>query len=177
MAKKHSLLGKAISAVLAFSLLVTATIGLSATKASAASAKIFSDEKATVVLFDDGSGSITLNDGYEFTKDNPLTEVAGVQLKDIITFNDGGFIDKYYTDYIGDQYTLDRDGINESPYNYIIYVTGRGPEGLFNGSGHLHFTDKTNDTYNLAIWSHSYYQHYVRYNSSNHAIKTISWNS
>ena len=61
MTKKHSLLGKVISAVLAVSMLVTATIGLGSTSASAASAKIFSDDNATVVLNEDGSGVITLN--------------------------------------------------------------------------------------------------------------------
>ncbi len=176
MTKKHSLFGKIISAVLAVSMLVTATIGLGSTSASAASAKIFSDDNATVVLNEDGSGVITLN--KEFTEENPLTEIAGVPLKEIITFNDGGYIDTFYTKYVGDIMHVDpQGGVSSHGYKYAIFVEGCGPSGLTSGSGHLHFTDKEPDTYNLAIWSSLHYSHYVQYNSDDPMIVKIAWNS
>ncbi len=176
MEKKYSLLGKIVSAVLAVSMLVTATIGFGSTSASAAVAKTFSDANAKVVINADGSGEITLN--REFTKDNPLTEIAGVPLKEIITFNDGGYIDKFYTMYIGDICHPGMQGERYmSHYAYKIMVEGCGPSGFFNGSGHLHFTDKEPDTYNLAIWSSSHDSHYVEYNSDDPMIVKITWNS
>ncbi len=175
MTKKHSLLGKVISAVLAVSMLVTATIGFGSTSASAASAKIFSDDNATVVLNEDGSGQITLN--KEFTEENPLTEIAGVPLKEIITFNDGGYIDKFYTEYQGNIRIVSMGDVSKPTYSYNIVVKGCGPKGLTKGSGYLHFTDKEPDTYNLAIWDSSYRYHHVQYNSKNPMIVKISWNS
>ncbi len=176
MKKKHSLLSKIISAVLAVSMLVTATIGLGSSTASAASAKIFSDDKATVVLFDDGSGTITLN--KEFNQKNPLTEIAGIPLKEIITFKNGGYIDKFYTQYIGDVVTRGYHGeVYTSDYDYKIIVEGCGPKGLGSGNGYLHFTDKEPDTYDLKIWLSSHGSHYVDYNSRDPMIVKISWNS
>ena len=176
MTKKHSLLGKIISAVLAVSMLVTATIGLGSTSASAASAKVFFDDNATVVLNADGSGFITLN--KEFTKEKPLTEIAGVPLKEIITFNDGGYIDKFYTKYVGDIVYYGPHGEEDyADYNYRIVVEGCGPSGLTSGSGHLHFTDKEPDTYNLAIWTSLHVPHYVEYDSKDPMIVKIAWNS
>ncbi len=174
MKKKHSLLGKIVSAVLAVSMLVTATIGLGSTSASAASAKIFSDENATVVLNEDGSGFITLN--KKFTYDDPLTEIAGVPLKEIITFDDGGYIDEFYTEFCYHPSGSIADIIDYiSPY--IIRVHGRGPGGFGSGTGYLHFTDKTNDTYNLSLWSSITRWHYVGYNSKDATIVKIAWNS
>ncbi len=172
--KKHSLFSKIISAVLAVSMLVTATIGLGSTSASAASAKIFSDDKATVVLHDDGSGTIYLN--KEFDKKNPLTEIAGIPLKEIITFKNGGYIDKFYTEYL-DNPCCDISDIIVYLIPHIIRVHGRGPSGLGSGNGYLHFTDKTNDTYDLKIWTSSEKWHYVGYDSDDSAIVKISWNS
>ncbi len=174
--KSKKLFGKLISSVLAFALLVTATVGLSCTKASAAiPSKIFSDDKAVVVLNDDGTGSIIIKEGVSFTKSNPLTEVAGVQLKDIITFNDGGYVDKFYTEK-QPQRRFEGKVINPY-YSYVIKVEGCGPSGFFNGFGYIHFTDKTDDTYNLSIWSHDHGEHFVQYNSTNPTIVEITWNS
>ena len=174
MTKKHSLFGRIISAVLAVSMLVTATIGLGSTSASAASAKIFSDDNATVVLNEDGSGVITLN--KEFTEENPLTEIAGVPLKEIITFDDGGYIDKFYTEYSCSPSGTVAD-IIDYIVPYTIRVHGRGPGGFGSGTGYLHFTDKTNDTYDLKLWSSITRWHYVGYNSSDATIVKIAWNS
>ncbi len=174
MTKKHSLLGKVISAVLAVSMLVTATIGLGSTSASAASAKIFSDDNATVVLHEDGSGVITLN--KEFTYENPLTEIAGVPLKEIITFSDGGYVDEFYTEHCYHPGGGVADIIDYT-MPYIIRVHGRGPGGFGSGTGYLHFTDKTNDTYDLKLWSSITRWHYVGYNSKDATIVKIAWNS
>ncbi len=176
MAKKHSFVSRILSSVLAFSLLVTATIGLTSTKASAASGRVFSDDKATVVICDDGSGTIVLKDGVTIDRDHPLKEIAGVPLKDIIKFNDGGYIDQIFLSYECDPSGTIGDIIDYT-MPWVIRVHGRGPSGLFNGSGHLHFTDKTNDTYDLAIWSSSEKWHHVGYNSDNAALVKISWNS
>ncbi len=174
MTKKHSLFGKIISAVLAVSMLVTATIGLGSTSASAASAKIFSDDNATVVLHEDGSGQITLN--KKFTYDDPLTEIAGVPLKEIITFSDGGYVDEFYTEHCYHPGGGVADIIDYT-MPYIIRVHGRGPGGFGSGTGYLHFTDKTNDTYDLKLWSSITRWHYVGYNSKDATIVKIAWNS
>ena len=68
-------------------------------------------------------------------------------------------------------------GVSSHGYKYAIFVEGCGPSGLTSGSGHLHFTDKEPDTYNLAIWSSLHYSHYVQYNSDDPMIVKIAWNS
>ena len=172
---RKTIFTKLTSAVLSLALLITATVGLTTIKASAASARIFSDENATVVLHEDGSGYMTLN--KTFDKEHPLTEVAGVPLSEIITFKHGGYISSFYTEYQGDKIiTVDTHSCSPA-YDYFIMVTGAGPKGLLNGEGHLHFTDKTNDTYNLDIWSSIYREHYVQYNSKSPEIVQISWDS
>ena len=165
---RKSIFTKLTSAVLSLALLVTATVGLTTIKASAASARIFSDENATVVRYEDGSGYMTLN--KTFDKKHPLTEVAGIPLSEIITFKHGGYISSFYT---GNNIET-----KSNPFcDYKIVVSGRGPKGLLNGEGHLHFTDKTNDTYNLGIWSSMHYDHLLQYNSSSPEIVKISWDS
>ena len=169
---RKSIFTKLTSAVLSLALLVTATVGLTTIKASAASARIFSDENATVVRHEDGSGFITLN--KTFDKDHPLTEVAGIPLSEIITFKHGGYISSFYSAYQGDILMNDDD---PPVWKYYICVKGCGPKGLLNGEGHLHFTDKTNETYNLSVWSSCYIEHHVCYNSDSPEIVTISWDS
>ncbi len=131
------------------------------------------DNYATAYIYDDGSGYIDF-EYYTLTKPGWLTEIAGVPLKDIITFNDGGYIDGISAYYVDDpenaDYTLD-------PFANVVYVHGRGPEGLFNGAGYLHFTDESGDTYNLSIWLHMETYHQVRYSSRQPIIRRVSWNS
>ena len=165
---RKTIFTKLTSAVLSLALLITATVGLTTIKASAASARFFSDENATVQINADGSGSMTLN--KTFDKEHPLIEVAGIPLSKIITFKHGGYISCFYT------------GSNietkSNPFcDYKIVVSGRGPKGLLNGEGHLHFTDESGDTYNLGIWSSMYYDHLLQYNSSSPQIVKISWDS
>ena len=169
--KVNSLFKKVIAAVAAAAMVIGIAAGVGTQRVQAAEAKIFSDENATVCLNSDGSGTIVCE--KEFTKEDPLTEVAGVALKDIITFNDGGYIDRFYT-CSASKYICSRTMVDTV---YTIYVHGCGPEGFFKGSGHLHFTDATNDTYNLAIWRHAEDWHYVNYHSANGRITKISWNS
>ena len=109
-------------------------------------------------------------------KDSPLKEIKGVPLKDIITFNDGGYIDSYYSKYIADCENLS-GGYQQVLFDYVAVVNGRGPKGLLSGAGHLHFTDKSNDTYDLSVWLHAKKEHKVAYGSCSPDIAKISWNS
>ena len=134
--------------------------------------RVISDENATAYVNEDGSGYIELY--KSFSEKDQLTSIGDIALKDIITFNDGGYIDSFYTSYQGDNY----DSYYESPlYDYGISVHGRGPKGLTSGSGYLHFTDESGDTYNLSIWLHAASSHKLDYNSDQPMIVKISWNS
>jgi hypothetical protein len=131
--------------------------------------RIISDENATAHINADGSGYIELN--KTFTSDDRLTQIGGVDLKNIITFNDGGYVESFYSFVDSVPCIL----AAFAPNGVIVY--GSGPKGFFSGAGHLHFTDKTNDTYNLSIWLHDENFHQVRYSSSDPTITKISWNS
>ncbi len=131
--------------------------------------RIISDKNATAHINADGSGYIELNKTYR--RDNPLTEIGGVPLKDIITFNDGGYVDAFYT--FENSITCAVAALY--PHGAVVHAAG--PKGFFSGAGHLQFTDKTNDTYNLSIWLHEINDHVVSYGSSNPTITKISWYS
>jgi hypothetical protein len=60
-------------------------------------------------------------------------------------------------------------------YDYVITVDGKGPSGIGSGYFHLAFTDETNDTYYLKIFSSKRESHTVRYNSSKPNIVKIWW--
>jgi hypothetical protein len=62
-------------------------------------------------------------------------------------------------------------------YDYVVEVDGQGPSGFGSGSMHLAFTDETNDTYYLKLYSSSRSVHTVRYNSKSPAIKKIWWSN
>ena len=172
--KMNTLFKKIAATALAAAMLLTAAAGFGTQKVQAVSAHIISDEDATAVIFDDGSGTITCN--KQFTSEDPLTEIDGVALKDIITFNDGGYIDQFYAQEDFHIYG-DVSDLIDYAYPNIIRVHGCGPEGFGSGSGYLHFTDESNDTYDLSIWRHSEAWHYVKYGSDNPDIVKISWNS
>jgi hypothetical protein len=59
-------------------------------------------------------------------------------------------------------------------YDYVVEVDAQGPRGG-TGSGHLKFTDASNDTYNLSIYSSTRSVHTVRYNSKKPNITLINW--
>ena len=173
--KINKLFTKVIAAVAVAAVTITSIVAYNPQKVQAdGGASVYCDENAEAYIKEDGSGYIILK--KEFTAEDPLTEICGMPLKNIITFNDGGYIDSFYTRWEGD---LGGDGgdIIAILYPYVAHVHGRGPEGLFSGYGYLHFTDETNDTYDLSIWRHAEAWHQVRYNSDSPKITKISWNS
>lgn len=58
-------------------------------------------------------------------------------------------------------------------YDFTIHVNGACPKSKFNIL--LKFTDESNDTYSLRIYSASCKDHYVNYHSSAGNIKKITW--
>ncbi len=163
---------KVIATLAIAAVAITSIAVLSPKNVQAAQERIISDKNATAHIYEDGSGYIELHKTFSY--EDQLTSINGTELKDIITFNDGGYIDSFYTTYQGDNY----DSYYESPlYDYGISVHGRGPKGLTSGSGYLHFTDESGDTYNLSIWLHAASSHKLDYNSDQPMIVKISWNS
>jgi hypothetical protein len=171
--KISKLFTKVIAAVAVAAITVTSLVAYNPKKVQAAeSVTIYQDEYATAYVYADGSGYIKLSESCDLNA--PFIEIGGVPLKDIITFNDGGYIAEIYVNYGKNSESL-VDILN--PCANSIRVYGRGPEGLFSGAGYLHFTDETNDTYNLSIWLHAEGWHQVKYGSTQPTIKVISWNS
>ncbi len=169
--KIKNLFKKAVASVLTAATILAAVAGFATKKVEAASVRIFFDENACAYIYGDGSGYIECK--KEFTKDDPLTEIDGVALKDIITFNDGGYVDEYY-----DYYEVRQISPNITVYSsHTIYVHGCGPEGLFSGYGYLHFTN-AKGTYDLSLWSHDLDWSTLKYNPGiDNRIEKISWNS
>jgi len=62
-------------------------------------------------------------------------------------------------------------------YEYCLNVDGQGPSGIGSGSFYLAFTDQTNDTYHLSLYSSKRKMHTVSYNSDKPAIIKIQWNN
>lgn len=62
-------------------------------------------------------------------------------------------------------------------YDYVLNVDAQGPKGFGSGSMYLYFTDQTDDTYLLRIYSSKRSTHTVRYDSENPAIKKIEWSN
>ena len=163
---------KVIATLAIAAVAITSIAVLSPKNVQAAQERIISDKNATAHINEDGSGYIELHKTFSY--EDQLTSINGTELKDIITFNDGGYIDSFYTKYVGN----DCDCGCPSPiYDYKIYANGRGPKGLTSGSGHLHFTDESDDTYDLSLWLHAEQTHDVSYNSKQPTIVKISWNS
>jgi hypothetical protein len=61
------------------------------------------------------------------------------------------------------------------PFAYTLNVIAQGPHGWGSGSLYLYFTDETDDTYSLSIWSSAKQQHTVQYNSDKPGIVKIAW--
>ncbi|MBI1683074.1 hypothetical protein [Caulobacter hibisci] len=66
---------------------------------------------------------------------------------------------------------------NSGIYSYRVDVDAQGPAGIGSGSINLAFTDKTGDTYKLAITSSRRSEHTVSYNSDNPTIVKITWST
>lgn len=62
-------------------------------------------------------------------------------------------------------------------YDYVLNVDAQGPSGFGSGGMHLAFTDESDDTYYLYVYSSSRSVHTVRYNSKMPAIKKIWWSN
>lgn len=62
-------------------------------------------------------------------------------------------------------------------YKYQILVYGQGPAGIGSGYFYLYFTDQTNDTYELKLYSSDPAWHYVQYNSAEAGIVQVTWES
>ena len=161
---------KAVVTVFAAATIITAASGFTSLKAEAASMHVIADENACACIREDGSGFIECY--KEFTKDDPLTQIDGVALKDIITFNDGGYVDSYYHTYT--EHRLGKNVVFQS--DETAYIHGCGPEGLFSGSGYVQFTDDYG-TYDTSFWSHDAEWKSVDYKSFSNQITKISWNS
>ncbi len=162
--KTNSIFKRALMSLLAFAMLITSVVGLSAPKVSAATEpRVISDENATAYIYPNGNGYITLN--KVFTDEDPLTEIGGVPLKEIITFVKGGYVDKLWSH-------LDCNGII---YDNCFCIDGRAPSGLYGGV--VRAIDQTNDRYILTLWSSRWMAHYVYYNSDKPIIQTVEWNS
>jgi hypothetical protein len=172
--KNNSFTKRAFIAVILAAITLFVTMNFGFQKVQAADEHVISDAYATAHINADGSGYIECKKA--FTSDDPLTSINGVALKDIVKFNDGGYIDQFFAEE-DFNVTGNVSDIIDFIYPYIIYVHGRGPEGLGSGSGYLHFTDETNDTYDLSIWRHAEAWHHIKYNSDKATIVKFSWNS
>ena len=167
--KTNTVLKRTLSTLMAFTLLITAVCGFTAINASAAEnedeikiVRTISDENATAYIYENGYGTIEFH--KTFTKENPLTKIDGVPLKEIIKFDNGGYISYLYS------YT----NVNPWIYDYGIYVYGHGLSGLF-AEGHLSFYDKTGDVYDIILWANKYGGHTVDYNSDDPTVTKVNW--
>lgn len=84
-------------------------------------------------------------------------------LSKTVTFNDEGCV-----------YGMTLTG-SPGYYDYVVNVDAQGPKGAFSGSGHLRFTDKSGDSYELSIYSSTRSTHTVRYNSDDPEIVKVEW--
>ncbi|GAA0312741.1 hypothetical protein GCM10009087_23610 [Sphingomonas oligophenolica] len=60
-------------------------------------------------------------------------------------------------------------------YGYCIWVYGQGPSGFDSGRFELIFTDQSNSSYSLTLFSSTPAWHFVEYNSDAPGITQISW--
>ncbi len=169
--KSKGIAKKLVVGFFAVTLAVTGVIASRATKVQAAvttegSTKIISDSNATAYINSDGSGKIVLTDNFKMY--DVLESIDGIPLKEIITFHDNGYVSDFTYE---DSEYLPIGGFKE------IVVHAAGPKGILSGAGHLKFTDKTGDVYDLSIWRSYYISHGVTYYSSDPTITQIEWYS
>jgi hypothetical protein len=119
------------------------------------------DAKMSKAVFDfdsklrEATGALNVDEYLEFG--------AGHKIHEVITGNSGAFVDAVWLELSGDIYM------------YKVCVTGKGPKGFGSGDLVLHFTDYTNDRYDLTLTSSTWKQHCTRFNSDKPAIRLISW--
>jgi hypothetical protein len=104
------------------------------------------------------STALQLNQGVRL---NGNTDLSGC-----MTANDGGCI-----------YGITLLIATNPLYEYCLNVDGQGPSGAGSGSMYLLFTDQTNDTYSLSLYSSKRKMHTVSYNSDKPAIWKIQWSN
>ena len=115
-----------------------------------------------VFKYDDRNpGRITSDTGLDVGQ-HVVVEYRGqrVDLKDIIRFGSGGYISKI---------EMSKNG---GVYDYRITAVGSGPSS---GYGYTYYTDGEPDTYSLKFYDSKEHSDYVRFNSKNHRIRTITW--
>lgn len=167
--KTNTIFKRTATMFMAFTMLIMAVCGFTAINASAAEnedeikiVRTISDENATAYIYENGYGTIELHKA--FTKENPLTSIDGVPLKEIMQFDGGGYIDTFYI-------TTNKIQIF---YDYIMVVKGCGPSELMK-LGQLHFFDESGDDYNMFIFLSSEREHLIQYNSDKPTITRINW--
>jgi hypothetical protein len=99
----------------------------------------------------------------------------GLQPGQQMTISGNNELDSYI--HFNDRGKVYHISLQASPglYDYVIQVDAEGPHGVFSGGGHLEFTDETNDTYHLYIYSSRRETHTVRYNSDKPGIVKVKW--
>lgn len=123
------------------------------------------DKSEFVVTKRTGNGGIAVpkTSGQNFKVNTSLVIDGQEDLSNIIVFNDGGCV-----------YGITLTG-SPGYYDYVVNVDAQGPSGAFSGSGHLHFTDESGDTYALSIYSSTRSTHTVRFNSNMPNIVKVEW--
>ncbi len=104
------------------------------------------------------------------TVNEVLTINGTADLSDIIRFNDGGYVKRVRL--INNPSSFSLGG-----YKYEIEVIGSGPRGFSSGSGYLRFTDKSGDTYRLALHKSEERKHVVDYSSDKPDIVKVEWSN
>ena len=110
-----------------------------------------------------GGTAVPVNEGESMTVNSALVIDGQEDLSNIIVFNGDGCV-----------YGITLTG-SPGYYDYVVNVDAKGPKGAFSGSGHLRFTDESNDYYDLSIYSSTRSTHTVRYNSDRPKIKKVEW--
>ena len=117
--------------------------------------------RVTAVVNDDGvSGYIEFRDPciakYKYSEDKPLKTIGGTPIKDIVKFQNGGYVESFWFD----------DGCLIMHPAWLagysdrlkFYARAAGPKGWGSGTGYLRFYDswgnpEKEDSYELKIWS------------------------
>ncbi len=131
--------------------------------------KEYSSKNSDFICERTGEDSFAIStDGI--TVNEVLTINGTADLSDIIRFNDGGYVKRVRL--INNPSSFSLGG-----YKYEIEVIGSGPRGFSSGSGYLRFTDKSGDTYRLALHKSEERKHVVDYSSDKPDIVKIEWSN
>ena len=139
-------------------------------------AKVNADGQSGYIEFADGLVRTNMHNG-----DRRLSDIGGTPLKDIIKFNDGGYVESIYFGYDTLIPVLHPCTFLGWDQALRCHAVAAGPKGLFSGRGYLHFEDQFGESYELSIWSSSLKDHevsayYDRFKEHTY-INKITWNS